>query len=83
MRVDTARLRGKIIERGMTQEKLAQKLSMDKSTFSRKMKSAALSFSVGEMHQIAEILRLDNHEAGEIFLSQNSHYCESDEDKKC
>ena len=69
MRVDIARLRGKISECGMTQEKLAHAMSIDKSTLSRKMKSEALDFSVGEMHQIAEILGLSKEEAGEIFLS--------------
>lgn len=69
VRVDVALLRGKIAERGMTQEKLARELSMDKSTLSRKMKSEALDFSVGEMHRIVEILNLSKTEAGEIFLS--------------
>ena len=69
VRVDVALLRGKIAERGMTHEKLARELSMDKSTLSRKMKSEALDFSVGEMHRIVEILNLSKTEAGEIFLS--------------
>lgn len=69
MRVDVDMLRGKIAERGMTQEKLAHMLSMDKSTFSRKMKSSALTFSVGEMHNIASVLKLSKDEASQIFLS--------------
>lgn len=69
MRVDVARLRGKIAEKGMTQEKLAHALGMDKSTLSRKMKSEALDFSVGEMHRIVEILEINRTEACEIFLS--------------
>lgn len=69
MRVDVAKLRGKIVERGMTQEKLAHEIDMDKSTFSRKMKSEALEFSIGDMHRIASILSLSKEEAGEIFLS--------------
>ena len=69
MHVDVAMLRGKIAERGLTQEKLAQAMSIDKSTLSRKMKSEALDFSVGEMHRIVEILGLSKAEAGAIFLS--------------
>ena len=69
MRVDVAKLRGKIVERGMTQEKLAHEIDMDKSTFSRKMKSEALEFSIGDMHRIASILSLSKEEAVEIFLS--------------
>lgn len=79
MHVDVAMLRGKIAERGLTQEKLAQAMSIDKSTLSRKMKSEALDFSVGEMHRIVEILGLSKTEAGEIFLSKKSHLCESRE----
>ena len=76
MQVDIAQLRGKIAARGMTQEMLARAIHIDKSTFSRKMKSNALDFSVGEMHQIVDVLGLSKAEAEEIFLSQNSHYCD-------
>lgn len=69
MQVNVAKLRGKIAEQGLTQEKIANDLSIDKSTFSRKMKSDALDFSIGEMHRIAEILHLSKAEASEIFLS--------------
>lgn len=69
MQVNVARLRGKIVERGLTQEKVAAQLSMDRSTFSRKMKSKALDFSIGEMHQIASVLQLSRDEASQIFLA--------------
>lgn len=72
MRVNTDRLRGKIVEQRLTQERVAALLHMDRSTFTRKMKSDALDFSVGEMHQIANILHLSSVEASEIFLAQNS-----------
>lgn len=76
MRVDVKKLKGKIVEQGMTQEKVASMVSMDRSTFSRKMKSEALEFSVGEMHRIAEILCMSREEASQIFLAENSRYCE-------
>ncbi len=76
MRVNVARLRGKIVECGMTQKDLAGALSIDTSTFSRKMKSDALAFSIGEMHKIATALNLSTEEANQIFLSRDSHYCE-------
>ena len=69
MRVNIEKLRGKIKEMGTTQEELARELSMDKSTFSRKMQSEALTFSIGEMHKISEKLRLSSPEAAAIFLS--------------
>ena len=76
MRVDVNKLRGKIAERGTTQEKVASQIPMHRSTFSGKMQSEALEFSIGDMHRISEILQLSKEEAGEIFLSDNSHYCE-------
>lgn len=69
MRVNVDCLRGKIVECGLTQEKVAAQLSMDRSTFSRKMKSEALDFSIGEMHQIATVLHLSKEEASKIFLA--------------
>ena len=69
MRVDTKRLRGAIVGAGYTQERLSEALSIDKSTFSRKMQSEGLSFSIGEMHRMVDILGLSNAEASEIFLA--------------
>lgn len=72
MRVNVGKLKGKIVERGLTQEKVSAYLSMDRSTFSRKMKSSALDFSIGEMHRMAELLGLSQEEASHIFLTENS-----------
>ena len=72
MQVNIARLREKILAQGMTQEKAAHAIGMDKSTFSRKMKGQALGFSVGEMHKLVSVLNINNTEAVEIFLFENS-----------
>lgn len=66
--MNTAKLRGKIAEAGFTQERLAAEIKMNKSTFSRKMKSDMLEFSVGEMHLIVDVLNLSKEDATEIFL---------------
>ncbi len=42
---------------------------MNKSTFSRKMKSNALEFFVGEMHRIVAALNLSAEDAVDIFLT--------------
>ena len=68
MHTDMAKLRGKISERSMTQEEVALKLEIDSSTFSRKMKSDGLSFTVEQMHKIVDILGLTPQEAIQIFL---------------
>lgn len=69
MRVNVSKLMGKIREVGLTKEAIAKDLSMDRSTFYRKVKSDGLAFSIGEMHAMADILNLSKAEATEIFLS--------------
>ena len=61
-------LRGKLKERGVTQQELAQKIGMDSSTLSRKLASDGLEFTVGEMHDIAATLKLSANECRSIFL---------------
>lgn len=65
-------LRGKIREHGLTQGEVAAKLGMDSSTFSRKISSNGLKFTVGEMHSIANVLQLSSEECCDIFLPENS-----------
>jgi DNA-binding XRE family transcriptional regulator len=62
------KLKGKIIECGLTQEKVAELIGIDRSTFYRKLKSEGLEFTVGEMHSICRILNLSDAESIEIFL---------------
>ena len=72
MRTNMDKLRGKMAEKRITQEELAEKIGIDPSTFSRKMKTDGTSFTIGQMHKIADILCLSNTEAISIFLLQNS-----------
>lgn len=61
-------LRGKITEKKITHEELAKKIGIDPSTFSRKMKSDGVNFTVGQMHRIVDALALTPSEAASIFL---------------
>lgn len=69
MKVNTDLLRGKIVGKGLTQERVAEMIGIDRSTFSRKMRSNALDFSVEEMHKMCHVLGLSNDEAIQIFLA--------------
>lgn len=69
MRVDTNKLRGKIVECGLTQEHVAKSIGVDRSTFYRKMREDGSEFSIGEMHSICNVLSLTSEEAVAIFLS--------------
>lgn len=63
------KLKGKIVENGMTMEDLADALKMDYSTLYRKMKSDGLSFSIKEANDIVNVLKLTGDEAMNIFFS--------------
>lgn len=61
-------LRGKMVEKRINGEEMAREIGVDTSTFYRKMKSDGMSFTVGQMHKIAEVLSLTHEEAAAIFL---------------
>lgn len=61
-------LRGKMAEKRINGEEMAQKIGVDTSTFYRKMKADGMSFTVGQIHKIAEVLGLTHEEAATIFL---------------
>lgn len=69
MVVNTDRLRGKICERRTTQEMVADKIGVDRSTFYRKMKNGGSGFTVGEIHKIVDAVPLTKEEAIEIFFA--------------
>lgn len=61
-------LRGKMAERNVSKEELAQKIGIDASTFYRKMRTDGISFTVGQIHKIVDALELTHDEATAIFL---------------
>lgn len=67
--VDVSKLKGKIVERNTTQEELANKIGIDKSTFYRKMKQNG-NFSIKEVNLIVSTLNLSKDEAMSIFFSE-------------
>ena len=73
LKTNIPKLKGLIVEKGITQEQLAKMIDMDSSTFSRKISSSGLKFSIGEVHKLAAALNLSQEEAVNIFLYDNSH----------
>lgn len=61
-------LREKMAALKMSPEDIAREIGVDPSTFYRKMKSDGVKFTVGQMHQIVDILHLTKEEATSIFL---------------
>ena len=69
MVVNTARLKGKIIEHGSTQEAVANAIGMDRTTFYRKLKDGGDKFTIGEIHRIVSAVPLSKDEAIDIFFT--------------
>lgn len=65
---DVAKLKGKIVENGLSQIELAKAVGMDRSTLSRKMKNGE-AFTIGEANRIVTILKLTREEAIKIFFT--------------
>lgn len=70
--IDKNKLRGLIVSKGKTQEKVAKAIGIDRSTFYRKMKNDG-DFSIGEVTAMVNYIPLTNEEAIEIFLNSKSH----------
>jgi len=66
--VNVQKLKGKIMERGTTQEALAKTLGIDRSTFYRKMRQGG-NFTIKEVNSIVSALHLSKDEAMSIFFA--------------
>lgn len=66
--VNVQKLKGKIMERGTTQEALAKALGIDRSTFYRKMRQGG-NFTIKEVNLIVSALHLSKDEAMSIFFA--------------
>lgn len=64
---DKNKFRAKIIENGLTTEKVAEKLNINVATLYRKMNGTS-DFTRSEIQKLKEILNLDVKTASEIFF---------------
>lgn len=62
------KLKGKIVEKGMNVEKVADLIDIDRSSLYRKLNSME-KLTIGEASKIATALELSDSEAFEIFLA--------------
>lgn len=65
--VDVNKLNGKIAERNITKEALADAIGINRSTFYRRLKTSTLT--IRDVHSICKELSLTANEAVEIFLA--------------
>ena len=68
VKFDYAKLIGRIKEYGFTQEQIAAKTGMSKSTFSFKLNNKAF-FSQKEIRKICELLEIETAEIGLYFFT--------------
>ncbi|WP_086350158.1 helix-turn-helix transcriptional regulator [Candidatus Enterococcus clewellii] len=67
--INVLKLKGAIVEKGTTQQAVADAIGIDRSTFYRKMKNGG-DFSIEEAKKIAKEVPLTNFEAVEIFFGE-------------
>jgi DNA-binding Xre family transcriptional regulator len=69
--VNINKLKGKIVEKELSVEKLAEKIGIDRSTLYRKMSNNGETFTIKEANLICKVLELNIQEASNIFFNQN------------
>lgn len=62
------KLKGKIVEKGMNVEMLAEVIGIDRATLYRKMNNFQ-KFTIGDAAKVKDALELNDQEAYEIFLA--------------
>lgn len=67
--VNINKLRGKIIENGLSVKDLADNLEMDRSTLYRKMNNEGDTLTISDAEKISKILNLSLEEVNSIFFS--------------
>ena len=68
--VNVDKLKGKIVERRMNVEDVAQAVGIDKSTFYRRLNGGGGAFTIEEADKIATLLSLNPDELNQIFFAQ-------------
>ena len=68
--VNREKLKGKIVENGLTQEQLAGTLGMAVATLNYKVNNKS-EFKASEIKKLAEILYLTNEEVSNIFFAKD------------
>lgn len=68
--VNLNKLKGKIVECGLSVSEVAEKIGVDKATLYRKLNSGGKKITIGEADLIAKTLGLNSAEASAIFFSQ-------------
>lgn len=66
--MNVSKLKGKIVEKGLNVETLAESIGLNRSSLYRKLNNSD-KFTIGEARKIKDVLLLTNDEATDIFLN--------------
>ena len=66
--VNINKLKGKIVENGLSFEKVATAMGINRATLYRKFENGGSTLSVSDANRLVEILGLSNDEAVAIFF---------------
>lgn len=69
--VNIPKLKGKMVEKGFTQAKLAKSINVSLSTIQQRFANRGNSFTIGEVELISIALELSIDEINEIFLPRD------------
>mgnify|MGYP001947786641 CR=1 FL=1 len=68
------KLKGKIVEKGLTVTEVAEKIDIDRSSLYRKLNNEGETLTIKEANKIVKVLNLPATEATEIFFSNSVAY---------
>jgi len=68
--INVNKLKGKIVENGMTISELAKRIGIDRSTLYRKLNNNGETFTIKEANLICRELKLTSEEATAIFFTK-------------
>lgn len=68
--VNVNKLRGKVVEAGLSMDDLAKNIGMNRSTLYRKLENSGETFLLREADSIVNALKLSKEEVNAIFFSQ-------------
>ena len=67
--VNIPKLKGKMVEKGFTQARLAKSINVSLSTINQRFKQGGDAFTVGEVERIAMALQMSQQDVNEIFFN--------------
>lgn len=66
--MDVNKLKGKIVEKGMNVETVAERIGVDRSSLYRKLNNFE-KITIGEANKLKEVLALSDEDANTIFFA--------------